>query len=55
MSALFRLLSAEEYAELNLEQKFVYLHALAADLKEQLEVTSPTVEARENPVPLVRR
>lgn len=55
MNALFRLLSAEEYAKLNLEQKLVYLHALAADLKEQLEIPSHTAEARENSVPLVRR
>lgn len=55
MNALFRLLSAEEYAKLNLEQKLVYLHALAADLKEQFEIPSHTAEARENPVPLVRR
>lgn len=48
MHALFRLLSAEEYAKLNLEQKLVYLHALAADLKEKFEIPSHTVEARES-------
>ena len=55
MNALFRLLSPEEYEKLTLDPKMVYLHALAADLKEQLEITSRTVEARENSVSLVRR
>ena len=47
MNALFRLLSAEEYAKLNLEQKLVYLHALAADLKEKLEIPSDAALAAE--------
>ena len=46
MNALFRLLSAEEYAKLSLEQKLVYLHALAADLKE-FEIPLHPVEARD--------
>jgi len=57
MYALFRLLSREEYEKLNIGQKMVYLHALAADMKEQLEATQRQIQTRENaaPVSLVRR
>jgi hypothetical protein len=47
VNALFRLLSREEFIKLNIEQKMVYLHALAADLREQLELTAREVERRE--------
>jgi hypothetical protein len=46
LNALFRLLSREEYEKLTLGQKMVYLHALAADLKEQLEATQRQVVIR---------
>ncbi len=57
MNALFRLLSDEEYAKLNLGQKMVYLHALAADLREQLEAATRESEPRQDTarVSLVRR
>lgn len=55
MNALFRILSREEYAKLNLEQKMVYLHALAADLKDKVEMTWHEVDAEQQPVALVRR
>lgn len=55
VNALFRLLSREEYEKLNIEQKMVYLHALAAELKEQLEATSRKVDARQESINLVRR
>ena len=55
MNALFRLLSPEEYEKLNIEQKMVYLHALAADLHEQLQATSREVGARQASFALVAR
>jgi hypothetical protein len=57
MNALFHLLSDEEYAKLNLGQKMVYLHALAADLREQLEAATRESEPRQDMtrVSLVRR
>jgi hypothetical protein len=55
VNALFRILSREEYEKLNIEQKMVYLHALAADLKEQLEVTSQKADATQESLALVRR
>jgi hypothetical protein len=57
MNPIFRLLSREEYEKLTIGQKMVYLHALAADLEEQVEANKRQVETRENapPVSLVRR
>lgn len=56
MNLLFRLLSREEFERLNVEQKMVYLHALAADLRDQLELTAREVERREQlaDIPWVR-
>ena len=55
MNAVFRLLSREEYERLSIEQKMVYLHALAADLKEHLDTTLREVNASEDSFTLVRR